>query len=360
MRIGHRSITRPSVLLAGLVLTSALLACACVDSYKVTTAVEDQGVEAKVTIVAEEISDITRSGFTTSRTYAIIIAFPGRPRTVFTIWNQKDKELLSEDEMKKSLPSLAMKVSPNKRHFALSIKPYAEHVIFFHLLPKGKPLHVTAFDDQLKVEDLAKVDWSKMPEPAQLVRDSMLAGLAAKGSGDFCILGDVYSSLNLEMVVSANLDLPIIADTVLELWPRCRETKNMVNILVSNKAAPQEWLARLRQKIDQQLTGPKVPEQDLVRIFSACQALGDPPLLQQTYRASVDRWPEYQVHYNILRGRVDKLPPDLEQALLTRAKKTLKTGTEIEKGYAKVILDEAAANKPQDLSTNQAQDQAAQ
>jgi hypothetical protein len=120
----------------------------------VSSTVRDQGLEANVVIDAKASSSFVRAGTMTTRRYKSTITFPGRATASFAIFNTNDDPLLSREEMTERLPDLAMQVSLDKQRFALEIPPYARRIQFFHLLPNGEPLHLTAVDERLDVREL--------------------------------------------------------------------------------------------------------------------------------------------------------------------------------------------------------------
>lgn len=314
--------------------------------YAVTTTIEDQGQRVELRIEAEASSGMVRTGILTTRRYEFTLGYPGRPPTVFAIYNDADVPLLTQAEMTATLPRLAIRVSPDRRHFALLISPYARHVHFFHLLPHGQPLHVKAFDDALAAQSLDRVDWARIPAPDQVARDAVLASNAdAARQSDFCMLEGPDSSVsNLEQVVRANLDLTVMADLVLDTWPACREPRTFVPEMVTGRTATPAWLERLRRKVGEQLARTDPPAAELVAVVEACKAIGDPELLRQAYRVALARWPrDHEIHYDLFSLEVSSLPPDVRAELVARARAVRRTGNEMQKEWAGSLIREAEA-----------------
>ncbi len=349
-RLATAGMTRVMVL-GLLAITCGGMACQCGENkqYAVDATLADQGLQVPLHIVAKATSNFTRSGAWTSHRYLFTVSYPGRQASTFSIHMGPDATLLTEEAMRQALPQLAMRVSPDKRHFAIHLPPYSRIIHFFHLLPKGEPLHVKAIDEKLAIDSLDRIDWSQVASPEQMARQAILDGVKGMDSqSNFCMLEGRDNMLsNLTRVVTANRDHPLLADTVLDVWPACWESAEQVGKIVKAKrqaaGEADAWLERLRQKIVAIQAGPTIPIRELIAVVKACRALGDPGLLHRGYVLALERWPaEYDAYDKIFSSHIKDLPTDLRERLLTQAKKTLASGTEIQRTQAKDILAEAS------------------
>lgn len=330
----------------------SLCSCSCGENatYSVTTTLEDQGQRVGLEIEARAESGFVRSGMLTTRRYKLSFTYPGRPPSHFTVYLRGDRPLMTKEEMTAALPGLALRISPDRQHFALSLAPYDRQIRFFHLLPHGEPLHVGAFDEAFGAENLDRVDWPRLPAPESVLRDAVVAERSkASEISDFCMLEGVDSSeSNLERVFRANLGVTAVADLVLESWPVCYESRAIVPEMVSGGSTPPGWLERLRAKVEAELARTDQPAAHVVGLVQACKATGDAELERRAYRVALARWPrDYEIHYYVFDMRVGSLPPDIRAELVARARPVLASGNAMQKEWAASILREADVSSGQ-------------
>ncbi len=331
--------------MVSLLLAGCLCSCRCGENkeYSVSTTLEDGAQRATIKITAKASSGFVRSGMLTSRRYLFNVSFKGADPTVASIYLKGETPLVEHAAMKQGLSKLAMRVAPDGKRFALELPPYAGRVLLFFVLPRGEPLHDKGLDEELAFEKLAALAWDRVPAPEAAALRVLRRGVGKQNKNDgFCMLDGPDNMLtNLEDVLAANMDRPVLADAVLAAWPSCRQTRELVVEYVKKGKPSRQWAERLKGKARAQLALQKLEPRALVTIVKTCRVLDDAALLEQAYAAAVKRWPDdYQMHYDVFRFNVPGLPAAIKKELLARARKTLTSDTELHRGYAKELLGE--------------------
>lgn len=327
-------LSRP-IMLAATLLTAAsavpLCSCSCGENYQyaATTTLEDEGVKIPLRVEAIVTSGYTRNGLLTTKKYRLTLTYPGRGS--LEINNYAGKEILSHEALKKRIKTIALRLAPNRKHFAIDPGPFGERIHILHLLPAGNPFRLETFDKQAKVKRLSEIDWEKMSPPLEIARQSMRARV---GKGEFCIDSDLGTTL------AQNIKSRRVAEAVLEFWPDCKDAHWKVSTLIKLKSTPRGLLELVWKRADAYLDRPKPAPHALSNIADACRMLGDKRRLDRVYRAALPHWPaNYDVHSGVF-NELDKAPPDVKKALTRRAKKILKNAKspQHEKDMAKTVL----------------------
>lgn len=317
------------MVLAAALVTS--LPCSCASgnnkSYSAETTVEDKGVRVKVSIEGVTKSDFSRSGSFITRRYNFVILYPAREKVSITSFTEK--EILAPDEMCRNTANIAMRVSPDGKHFALDLGAFIGGVCFFHLLPAGPPMHVKGFDDAMNCRRLGDIDWQKIPAPENIAREYLRKKI---GKAEFCM------DWSLERPLSLNTNMPHVAETILEGWPLCGDMHSIVEEM-AGKTAAAAWKESLKKRIDALLIRQDLPIHAATGIIDACRALGDAGRRDLAYKAALRHWPYPDIH-QIYMLYVEELPEGVRKDLVEKARVKLDSSgaQQYEKDYSREVL----------------------
>ena len=295
--------------------------------YSAKTDLVDRDVRVKVAVEGVVKSDFGRSGSFTTRSYNLVVSYPGREDVKITVFTEND--IPAQDEMRRDMARLGLGVSPDRKHFALDLRPFITGVFFFHLLAAGPPVYIKEFGDDLGYRSLGDIDWRKVPAPENIARIYLRKKI---GKGEFCM------DWNLERPLSLNTNMPHVAETILEAWPLCGDMRSIVEGM-AGKTAPAAWKESLKKKIDRLLLKQDLPVHAAVGIIRACRDLGDAGRRDLAYGAALRHWPYPDVH-QVYMLYADELPAEVKKSLVEKAREKQASGTaqQYEKDYAREVL----------------------